>query len=133
VVEDQERIRIIIMGIATPSEAVAATTDKSDERREKFRKRKEQEAEEELAKEREELRKKEARRLAEYGSEKKRTQRAYGWYTKLAFPSKEEMRKKVALIKDVDISVDDIDLLPWTASCKRVDVVKMNRVLFAAK
>jgi hypothetical protein len=95
------------------------------------RRRREEEAEAEETEMRDKERKKKERALAERSSDKARTERAYGWYTKLAFPSRKEMRERVACISNVDISIDDIDLLPWTASQKRVNVAKVNMILFA--
>jgi DNA repair exonuclease SbcCD ATPase subunit len=100
-------------------------------RSEKARERRANEDEQEAAKARDDQRKKDEKAKEVHGSDKARTERAYGWYTKLAFPNKEEMIEKVAGIANVDISIDDVDLLPWTASGKRVNVAKVNMILFA--
>jgi hypothetical protein len=107
-----------------------AQKEKRREKKDRFRERRERENEEEASRERNEKREKEEARLKEFGTEKKRTERAYGWYTKLAFPTKDAMIEKVASIKNVDISVDDVELLPWVASGRCINVAKMNMILF---
>jgi chromosome segregation ATPase len=101
------------------------------DRQQKNKERREREEAEEKNKEVAEKRACEEKKKVEHGSEKNRMERAYGWYNKLSFPAQEVMRERIAKIKNVDISVDDVDLLPWTTGGKRVNVAKMNMVLFA--
>jgi len=63
-------------------------------------------------------------------TEKARMERAYGWYTKLAMPKRSVMKKKISLIKSIDVSEDDVDLLPWNASGTMVNVAKLNSMLY---
>jgi chromosome segregation ATPase len=127
----KEEVDYVVKAKKTQELALSAKQEARRERQEKNRERREREEEEEQAKERDEKRKKDEKKLVEHGSEKKRMERAYGWYTKLSFPEKEDMRERIAKIQNVDISVDDIDLLPWTPSGKRINVAKMNMILFA--
>lgn len=67
---------------------------------------------------------------AEANTDKARAERAYGWYTKLAMPKRDAMKKKITLIASIDISPDDVDLLPWNASGTMVNVAKLNAMYY---
>lgn len=85
------------------------------------RKRKEKEEEE---------RKKKEKSLSKSNTEQARAERAYGWYSKLGLPSRENFKKKIKLIASIDISADDIDLLPWNGSGTMVNVAKLNTMYY---
>lgn len=92
-------------------------------------------AEEAEAKRKMQLKKDEERKKAEKKKEqentpKARMERAYGWYSKLALPKRDVMKKKVQLIASIDITEDDVDLLPWNAAGTMVNVAKLNSMLY---
>ena len=68
---------------------------------------------------------------AEANSEKARLERAYAWYSKLAQPSRDLFKKKITLIASIDITEEDVDLLPWTSSGAMVNIAKLNSKLFS--
>jgi chromosome segregation ATPase len=127
----REEVDYVVAAKKNKEAAQEAKVEARRERAERIREKRERAEEEEKDKELAEKREKDEKKKAEHGSEKKRMERAYGWYNKLSFPAKEDMRERIATIKNVDISVDDIDLLPWTTGGKRVNVAKMNMALFA--
>jgi hypothetical protein len=107
--------------------------DERKQRQEKIRERI-------IAEEVEAKRKKEAKKAAqpavpttEKNTDKARTQRAYSWYTKLAMPKREILKKKILLIPTIDITEEDVDLLPWNARGTMVNVPKLNAILFSRK
>ena len=63
-------------------------------------------------------------------SDKARTQRAYSWYSKLAQPGRDAFKKKIVLMKNMDIIPEDIDLLPWNGMGTMVNVSKLNAILY---
>jgi chromosome segregation ATPase len=127
----REEVDYVVAAKKNKEAAQEAKMEARRERQERMKERREREEEEEKHKEAAEKHAKEEKKKAEHGSEKNRMERAYGWYNKLSFPAKEDMRERIAKINNVDISVDDVDLLPWTTGGKRVNVAKMNMVLFA--
>jgi hypothetical protein len=101
------------------------------DRMDRIREKKEREKEERESKAMdEEFEKRQAEREL-YRSEKARMERAYNWYTRLAFPKRDEMKDKIAAMPNPDICIDDVDLLPWNASGKIVNVPKLNSILLA--
>jgi len=63
-------------------------------------------------------------------SEKERARRAYMWHSRMAQSPRIEMKRRVACTAGIDITPDDVDLLPWNAAGTRVDVAKVNRMLY---
>ena len=63
-------------------------------------------------------------------SEAARRDRAYSWYTRMAMPTKEAMKEKVELMPtSAGLTVDDVDLLPWSMGGKMVNVAKMQKFI----
>ena len=60
-------------------------------------------------------------------SEEARKQRAYAWYSRCGHPAKKELIKRVKAMgsKGCDISVADIDLLPWNFNGTMVNASRM--------
>ena len=57
-------------------------------------------------------------------------ERAYGWYTRMAMPPKDEMKQRIAgMSASSGVRVEDVDLLPWSASNRMVNVAKMQRFI----
>ena len=64
-------------------------------------------------------------------SEKARRERVYMWYTRTAMPNKKLLTDKVKkLPADAGVTVEDVDLLPWDERGMRVNLAKMNQVMF---
>jgi hypothetical protein len=78
----------------------------------------------------EEERKKKEKLLARSNTEQARVERAYGWYSKLGLPTRDNFKKKIKLIASIDITADDIDLLPWNGSGSMVNVAKLNTMYY---
>jgi hypothetical protein len=78
----------------------------------------------------EEERKKKEKSLSKSSTEQARVERAYGWYSKLGLPSRETFKKKIKLIASIDITAEDIDLLPWNGSGTLVNVAKLNTMYY---
>jgi hypothetical protein len=65
-------------------------------------------------------------------SDDARRDRAYAWYTRMAMPNRVDMKERVnEMPASAGIGVDDIDLLPWGASGKMVNVAKMQKFINA--
>ncbi|GAX19517.1 hypothetical protein FisN_19Hh092 [Fistulifera solaris] len=63
-------------------------------------------------------------------SENARRERAYGWYTRMAMPSKDDMKQRVAgMPASSGVRVEDVDLLPWSVSGRMVNVAKMQKYI----
>jgi hypothetical protein len=75
-------------------------------------------------------RKKKEKSLSKSNTEQARAERAYGWYSKLGLPSRENFKKKIKLIASIDITADDVDLLPWNGSGTMVNVAKLNTMYY---
>jgi hypothetical protein len=54
-----------------------------------------------------------------------RLESVHQWYLRFGFPMKPAMKKKVTKTVGCDISVDDIDLLPWNKTGTRVDMQQL--------
>jgi hypothetical protein len=54
-----------------------------------------------------------------------RIENVHQWYLRLGSPMKAAMKKKIAKTVGCDISVDDIDLLPWNKFGTRVDMQQL--------
>jgi hypothetical protein len=54
-----------------------------------------------------------------------RLESVHQWYLRFGFPMKPAMKKKVAKTEGCDISVDDIELLPWNKTGTRVDMQQL--------
>jgi len=52
------------------------------------------------------------------------------WHSRMAQSPRIEMKRRVACTAGIDITPDDVDLLPWNAAGTRVDVAKVNRMLY---
>jgi hypothetical protein len=66
-------------------------------------------------------------------SDDARRERCYSWYTRMAMPSREDMKTR---LKDMPSSTtgvtpDDVDLLPWNDKGSIVNVGKMQRFINA--
>ena len=65
-------------------------------------------------------------------SEDARRERAYSWYTRMAMPSRAEMKERVSTMKrSSGVAEEDIDLMPWNAKGTMVNVGKMQRFINA--
>ena len=62
-----------------------------------------------------------------------RAERAYGWYSKLGLPTRDNFKKKIKLIASIDITAEDIDLLPWNGTGTMVNVAKLNSMYYNNK
>jgi hypothetical protein len=54
-----------------------------------------------------------------------RLESVHQWYLHFGFPMKPAMKKKVAKTEGCDISVDDIELMPWNKTGTRVDMQQL--------
>jgi hypothetical protein len=65
-------------------------------------------------------------------SDDARRDRAYAWYTRMSMPARDDMKERVDEMRaSAGIGVEDVDLLPWGASGKRVNVAKMQQFINA--
>ena len=62
-------------------------------------------------------------------SKQERLEHAYQWYTRCGMPTKAKMKKRIQAIDGCEITVDDVDLLPWIIGDKMVNVAVMNRII----
>lgn len=98
-----------------------------DARIERAKERIEREREEKEKKERDEKNAKIA--STHDSSEKARIERAYTWYTRMAMPSREKMKERIALMSSTTgVSEEDVDLLPWNARGTFVSVATMMKI-----
>jgi hypothetical protein len=54
----------------------------------------------------------------------------YAWYSRMGQPDRETMKKRVAKLgNNCDITVDDVDCLPWMMNGLRISVKAMNELI----
>lgn len=58
-------------------------------------------------------------------------ERAYRWYTRLSGPKRHEFKKVVKDTEAMDITQDDVDLLPWIKNGALLDFAKLGEMLDA--
>jgi hypothetical protein len=56
----------------------------------------------------------------------RRRQLAFSWYSQMSAPNRLEFKRKVAALYSLNITPDDVDLLPWNATGSAVNIKKMN-------
>jgi hypothetical protein len=65
-------------------------------------------------------------------SDDARRDRAYAWYTRMAMPNRVDMKKRMnEMPSSAGIGIGDVDLLPWGASGKLVNIAKMQKFIHA--
>lgn len=106
------------------------TTLKQLEREERLERAKERIEKENEEKEQKERKEKNAKmNVAHDTSEKARIERAYTWYTRMAMPSREKMKERIALMSSTTgVTEEDVDLLPWNARGTFVSVATMMKI-----
>jgi hypothetical protein len=60
-----------------------------------------------------------------------RRERAFRWYARMATPTRTEFKRRVAAVESsssIDITPEDIDLLPWNETGRVVNIAKMNAI-----
>jgi hypothetical protein len=58
-----------------------------------------------------------------------RRQRAFVWYAHMDTPNRTEFKRKVAAAESsIDITPEDVDLLPWNLTGRLVNISKMNAI-----
>jgi hypothetical protein len=63
-------------------------------------------------------------------SEDARRGRAYAWYSRMAMPTRDAMKERVARMPtSAGVLVEDVDLLPWTYNDKLVNVEEMQNFI----
>jgi hypothetical protein len=63
-----------------------------------------------------------------------RRERAFLWYARMATPTRTEFKRRVAAVQSsssLDITPEDVDLLPWNETGRVVNVAKMNAIIRA--
>lgn len=55
--------------------------------------------------------------------------RVYSWYGRLGQPDKAKFVDRIKRLDQADVTVHDIELLPWLLRGKLVNVAKMNRII----
>ena len=63
-----------------------------------------------------------------------RRERAFIWYARMATPTRTEFKRRVAAVdssSSIDITPEDIDLLPWNETGRVVNIAKMNSIIRA--
>jgi hypothetical protein len=63
-----------------------------------------------------------------------RRERAFLWYARMATPTRTEFKRRVAAVESsssLDITPEDIDLLPWNETGRVVNIAKMNAIIRA--
>jgi hypothetical protein len=60
-----------------------------------------------------------------------RVERAFQWYTRMASPFRIDFKRRVADMETIDITPEDVDLLPWNSTGKFVNIAKMNAIIRA--
>jgi hypothetical protein len=63
-----------------------------------------------------------------------RRERAFTWYAHMATPTRAEFKRMVAdleSLSSIEITLEDIDLLPWNETGRVVNVAKMNAITMA--
>jgi hypothetical protein len=61
-----------------------------------------------------------------------RLERAFQWYTRMASPFRHDFKRRVADMESIDITPEDVDLLPWNSTGKFVNIAKMNAIIRAS-
>jgi hypothetical protein len=61
-----------------------------------------------------------------------RLERAFQWYTRMASPIRKDFKRRVADEDSIDITPEDVDLLPWNLTGKVVNIAKMNAIIRAS-
>jgi hypothetical protein len=59
----------------------------------------------------------------------RRRQLAFSWYSKMSEPDRSEFKRKVKALHSLNITPDDVDLLPWNATGSAVNIAEMNTLL----
>jgi hypothetical protein len=63
-------------------------------------------------------------------SEGARRGRAYAWHTRMAMPTRDAMKERVARMPtSAGVLVEDVDLLPWSYNDKMVNIEKMQNFI----
>ena len=55
--------------------------------------------------------------------------KCYMWYARMGQPNRDAMKRRVAKLKDCDITVEDVDELPWMCGGAMVSVREMNDLI----
>jgi hypothetical protein len=55
----------------------------------------------------------------------RRRQLAFSWYSQMSAPDRLEFKREVAALQSLNITPDDVDLLPWNETGSVVDIAKM--------
>jgi hypothetical protein len=50
------------------------------------------------------------------------------WYARMGQPSRNDMKRRVAKLKNCDITVEDVDELPWICNGAMLSVPRMNNL-----
>jgi hypothetical protein len=61
-----------------------------------------------------------------------RLERTFQWYTRMASPIREDFKRRVADVQSIDITPEDVDLLPWNSNGKFVNIAKINAIIRAS-
>jgi hypothetical protein len=61
-----------------------------------------------------------------------RIESVHQWYTRMACPNRKEFKRRVADMESIDITPDDVDLLPWNLTGKVVNIAKVNAIIRAS-
>jgi hypothetical protein len=61
-----------------------------------------------------------------------RLERTFQWYTRMASPIREDFKRRVADVDSIDITPEDVDLLPWNLTGRVVNIAKMNAIIRAS-
>jgi hypothetical protein len=56
----------------------------------------------------------------------------YQWYTRMANPIRKDFKRRVADMESIDITPEDVDLLPWNLTGKMVNIAKVNAIIRAS-
>jgi hypothetical protein len=74
----------------------------------------------------------ETRRNIEETRRDDRLERAFLWYTRMASPSRKEFKRQIATQESIDITPEDVDLLPWNETGSRVmNIATMDAMIRA--
>ena len=58
-----------------------------------------------------------------------RRRKCYMWYARLGLPNRNQMIQRVAALPDsCDISIEDVDILPWIHGGTTLDITEMNKL-----